>query len=252
MDFKGPHFASWNGLPRLAGVSLWGSPTVADVAGLDLFLRSLELGHSALIDLSLVDTTDSETFEALARLAQKHRERLREHVLQVALVRGAGIVGSIAAGLIEATRAPLPLQIFAALEPAAEWLGVPAGWAQRVRSERDLLAGANPLLAQLRDLFRQLGPRPITSAEVARLLAVSQRTLVRRLSELGTSFHRELIRCRIDTAQKLMRETDAPLGAIALEAGFSTAQRFSIAFRNATGQTPASWREKLPETRPVA
>jgi AraC family transcriptional regulator len=47
---------------------------------------------------------------------------------------------------------------------------------------------------------------------------------------------------RIARARQLMAETTQPLAAIAVDSGFGTQSRLTIAFKRATGFTPAAWR----------
>jgi AraC-like DNA-binding protein len=246
----GRHFTAFPS-PGLSALSMWGVPTVEDVAELERALPSVT-GSNTLVDIMLLDGVAPKTYEALVELTRRYRGLLREQVPKLALVRGASVAGSVAASFLEVARGSFPMQTFTELEPAAAWLGAPAGWTQELLARRSGLAAVPPLLLKLRDIFRQVGVRSAASAEVARRLAVSQRTLVRRLSKLGTSFQRELTRFRIGTAQSLMRDTDSPLCAIALDAGFGSFQHFCTAFRQATGETPGVWRDKSREPLRVA
>jgi AraC family transcriptional regulator len=58
----------------------------------------------------------------------------------------------------------------------------------------------------------------------------------------GFSPHEYLIRRRLQWAQDLMLQTDAPLAQIALECGFADQAHLSRAFRRLTGERPSSWR----------
>lgn len=99
---------------------------------------------------------------------------------------------------------------------------------------------ASSLLADLRAFLEQ---RPTCSIyEVARRFGMSQRTLQRRLQELGTSFQREISAAQMRTAMRLMRETGNPLKWIAIESGFASLQHFSSSFRARVGESPSAWR----------
>ena len=78
--------------------------------------------------------------------------------------------------------------------------------------------------------------------EACNALALSRRTLKRRLHEVGTSFQKVVIATRITIAQKLLRETDASITQIATDVGFATLQAFSSAFRRETGVSPSGFR----------
>lgn len=78
---------------------------------------------------------------------------------------------------------------------------------------------------------------------VAKRLAVSERTLRRRLGEEGTSFseirQRELRR----RAEALLREGRLSPAEIAFCLGFSEISAFNRAFRRWTGRSPGAWRQ---------
>lgn len=61
-------------------------------------------------------------------------------------------------------------------------------------------------------------------------------------TEVGMSPQDHLTHLRIETAKKLLRETDRSVTDIALACGFSTSQYFATAFRRATGFTPRAYR----------
>src|SRR5688572_14486090 len=58
----------------------------------------------------------------------------------------------------------------------------------------------------------------------AKRLAMSPRTLQRRLSEAGTTFRRELALARIRRAQHLLVSSELSMSRVAFEVGFSTSQ----------------------------
>lgn len=89
-------------------------------------------------------------------------------------------------------------------------------------------------------------------ARIARTLGLSVRSLQRRLREHGTSFVREVERARVRHAQKLMTAGALPLSRIALDAGFTSPGRLSIAFRKVEGTTPSAWRRSRQATEPLA
>lgn len=243
----GRGFVYWCAAPGFFGFSLWGRPTEVD---LEVLANALvvELSprvepHCSLVDTTLVESIDPRAFEVLVRYVQQHHAALKRQVKRLSLVRPSGLVGAVVAGFYQVLDSPYPTQAFSDFEPALEWLGVPRGWAPVVRALRSELSGVPPLLTQLRGVLQQLGAgAPV--AQVARRLALSQRTLQRRLTELGTSYVNELTRHRMQVAQRLMLESEAPLTAIAIDSGFSSLQHFSAAFRKSTGKSPSAWRVK--------
>ena len=64
----------------------------------------------------------------------------------------------------------------------------------------------------------------------------------RRLT--GTTPKRYQLRARIAAAQRSLRETEAPIAAIARELGFSNPQYFIRRFQLETGATPGAYRRR--------
>lgn len=126
------------------------------------------------------------------------------------------------------------------------------------RALRELLEQqADSLLTQLpgagdleqavrRAVTEAAGERDLSLAFVAERVHVSPRTLHRRLAALGLGF-REL---RDDTRRRLAEQhlADPGLGIaeVAQLLGYSEQSAFTRAFRNWTGQAPASYRRQLP------
>ena len=81
---------------------------------------------------------------------------------------------------------------------------------------------------------------------VAAELAMSGRTLQRRLREEGTSFRDVLASTRRDLAEALLASGAGSVTEIGHRLGFSETAAFSRAFRRWTGQSPASWRAIPP------
>jgi AraC-like DNA-binding protein len=77
---------------------------------------------------------------------------------------------------------------------------------------------------------------------VAAEFGMSERTLVRRLAELDTSFAQVVDGLRHDLARKYLSETDLSLTHIAFLLGYSNQSAFSSACRRWTGQTPRELR----------
>jgi AraC-like DNA-binding protein len=77
---------------------------------------------------------------------------------------------------------------------------------------------------------------------VADELAISGRTLQRRLRDEGTSFREVLATTRRDLAEALLATGVGSVTEIAHRLGFSETAAFSRAFRRWTGQSPATWR----------
>jgi AraC-like DNA-binding protein len=170
-----------------------------------------------------------------------HHAKLSERVTRLAMVRPSGIEGAVVAGFFRVLDPPYPVAVFEAAPEALEWLGeAPAGLA----AELDRLVGeARGLAPTVGALRAWLAPRRSAGIEEAcAALGLSARTLQRRLREGGTSWQREVQAARIADAERRMLDTDDPLTAIALDAGFASLQHFSGLFRKARGASPSSWR----------
>ncbi len=80
--------------------------------------------------------------------------------------------------------------------------------------------------------------------DVAARLAVSTRTLQRRLREEGTTFQKELDSLREELARNYLSKSDYSSGQIAFLLGYEDPNSFFRAFRAWTGQTPEYVREQ--------
>jgi AraC-like DNA-binding protein len=85
------------------------------------------------------------------------------------------------------------------------------------------------------------GQRPTVEA-VGRALALSARSLQRRLSEVGTSYQRLLDEVRESVACELLGRTGLDSGEIAFLLGFEELNSFNRAFTSWKGTTPLRWR----------
>ena len=81
-----------------------------------------------------------------------------------------------------------------------------------------------------------------SQAEVARALALSPRTLARRLEEAGTSFTGLVDETRRALAEQYLQRTDYSVAEVAYLVGFAEASSFNRAFRRWTGGPPGDAR----------
>lgn len=88
---------------------------------------------------------------------------------------------------------------------------------------------------------------------VAAMAAKIGMGLVRFVREFKVTFestpHQYLQQRRLMRARELLRSTDAPLSAVALETGFASHSHFSTVFRAATGVTPGTYRRTINDAR---
>jgi AraC-like DNA-binding protein len=134
----------------------------------------------------------------------------------------------------------------------AQWLSHPLrGAAPDLRRFfRDQLAamgGERPSAfpARLRGIIRsRLLGGTCASEDAARALAVSRRTLHRRLAANGTTFERELDEVRYDIARQMLEHSSAPMLEITASLSYANSSAFTRAFRRWSGHTPTEWRKQ--------
>lgn len=83
-----------------------------------------------------------------------------------------------------------------------------------------------------------------TVAAAASELAMSPRTLQRRLNEESTTFQEEVVSTRIDEAQRMLDGEPASITEIAYRCGFADSAHFSRSFKSVLGATPSDWRDR--------
>lgn len=107
------------------------------------------------------------------------------------------------------------------------------------------LAGHEGLERRVRiQISQALSEGVPTVARVAQRLAMSPRTLQRRLSQQGHAFQDLVDEARQELAERLLRRTDYALAEVAFLTGFSEQSTFTRAFKRWSGQTPASFRRE--------
>jgi AraC-like DNA-binding protein len=88
--------------------------------------------------------------------------------------------------------------------------------------------------------------RPWEVAELAKKLSMSRAVLARRfVAEVGISPVAYLTQARMQEAARLLRESDAPLPAIAGAVGYTSEFAFNRAFRRELGAPPGSYRKRV-------
>lgn len=112
-------------------------------------------------------------------------------------------------------------------------------------AQRELAAlDASPALVQdILGLLRAHGDRLPTQAELASGLAMSERSLRRRLAELGSGYRQLADLWRAERAAQLLR-SGLRAAEVADRLGFSDASSFSKAFRRWHGVSPEGFRQQ--------
>jgi AraC-like DNA-binding protein len=109
--------------------------------------------------------------------------------------------------------------------------------------ERDRLGGGAMSTRVRHVLVEHLGRSDLALDAVATSLAVSRRTLTRRLAEEHASFSHILDDVRHDFARALLQDRSLSIGDIAFFLQYSEPAAFHRSFRRWTGQTPQAFRE---------
>ncbi|MGI9416120.1 MAG: AraC family transcriptional regulator [Hyphomicrobiales bacterium] len=98
-------------------------------------------------------------------------------------------------------------------------------------------------MTRLERCIVDLLPRGQAKAKiVASELGMSERSLVRRLAEAGTSFSEILGKLRYELALKYLRQPELSLNQTAFLLGYANQSAFSTAFKRMTGRTPREMR----------
>ena len=98
-----------------------------------------------------------------------------------------------------------------------------------------------------RMLVEDLGQTTLTADSVARALALSRRTLTRRLGEEGTSFRAILDDVRAELSRALLQDRSLSIADVAFFLQYSEPAAFHRSFRRWTGQTPQHYRSLKAE-----
>ncbi|WP_067719240.1 AraC family transcriptional regulator [Nocardia yamanashiensis] len=141
------------------------------------------------------------------------------------------------------------------LDIGAQPTGADPHLARMLRHYAELsLASARPELGWL-DKFRAATTAALARNEldldrVARRLAISSRTLQRRLQESGTSWRAEVETAREQYARDLLRDTTLPIRSISARLGYTDPRALRRAFHRWTGTTPDTFRRESLAAEP--
>lgn len=95
---------------------------------------------------------------------------------------------------------------------------------------------------EVRAYVRQWIHENPSEADVARALAMSRRTLQRRLAERQSSFRQLVLDVRVAVAKEWLMRPDASMAEVARAVGIERAASFTRLFRSQVGTTPRAWR----------
>ena len=121
----------------------------------------------------------------------------------------------------------------------------------RISRHRQSAAKAPPpWLGRIIDVLRARFAETVTIAELSQIAGISPAHLVSAFRQhYGQSVGDYVRGLRIDNARQALVNTRAPLGEIALAAGFYDQSHFSRAFKHLTGLTPSQYRTAGRATR---
>jgi LacI family transcriptional regulator len=115
-----------------------------------------------------------------------------------------------------------------------------------VRRSSDLLAVEHQGVARSLRFIWEHSHEPISVKDLVGVAAMSRRGLHQAfLEHLGRTPGEELHRVRIDRAKRLLAQREQKIEAIARDCGYQSANSFCVAFKQATGQAPTRYRDKL-------
>ncbi|HEX3356609.1 MAG TPA: substrate-binding domain-containing protein [Tepidisphaeraceae bacterium] len=118
------------------------------------------------------------------------------------------------------------------------------------RQSTNIIAVDNLHLAEAIRYIREHACDPCTVDQVLHHVPVGRRWLERQFKlKFGRSPHDEIVRIRVDTAKRMLVESDLDLQQIAFRSGFSTMGRFHLAFRKLTNTTPGVFRRTMRSAR---
>ena len=138
----------------------------------------------------------------------------------------------------DANRLAFPTPLWSQRLPRAD----PATHAVAVAACRDMLAQDDQptdVVRTVETMLRDSVRDPLSMAQIAKRLNITERTLRRRLSAGGQQFTTLRDKVRSERARYLVRETAMPIHAIATEVGFTDPREFRRAYIKWTGHAPS-------------
>jgi AraC-like DNA-binding protein len=115
----------------------------------------------------------------------------------------------------------------------------------KVLAERVVPAAAAPVNVRVRRmLLDDFAQATLTPDAVAKSLAMSHRTLSRRLAEEGTTFRQILDHVRAELARVLLDDASLSVADVAFFLQYSEPAAFHRSFKRWTGKTPTEYRDR--------
>jgi AraC-like DNA-binding protein len=217
--------------------AIWGVPDADDLQGLlNLWDSSFDVmpQHAILADLRGLEVVNPRAFVIFADYFRARAPQLRAMVRDSCVLVSASLAGTVAAGFFGIMPAPFPVSTTMELEQARSRLGI---------------APDDHVATSVRRILEEdlLAPQALN---IAKRLGLSERSMQRKLSELGTSFSEQIAAARIERAKTLLEQTGDSITQIAFAVGFSSLEQFSRSFRARIGTTPSAYRDSHARARP--
>lgn len=100
-------------------------------------------------------------------------------------------------------------------------------------------------IAQAIDYIRQNPDRELTRAQVAEAVYLNPEYLSRLFKKkTGISLHDFIVREKMERAKSMLKDTDIPIGLVAMRIGYTNFSYFSQVFRRYIGMTPQEYRSR--------
>ena len=110
---------------------------------------------------------------------------------------------------------------------------------------RGIKIPGNKFVRDVEDLIKDALPTGIPGIQnISDLLAMSNRTLTRRLSDAGVTYRDLIKKTQENIAKDLLRNSELSLGEISFLTGFSEQSAFNRAFKKWTALTPSDYRKQ--------
>jgi LacI family transcriptional regulator len=114
------------------------------------------------------------------------------------------------------------------------------------RRSTDATVVPDPFVAEAIRFIRAYACEDIDVPAIAAHVSVSRRYLEQQFQKaVGRTIHTELLRVRLEHAQRLLGETDWKLQTIAERSGFRQASHLSSVFKEKLGLRPGEYRQRL-------
>lgn len=135
---------------------------------------------------------------------------------------------------------------------APDWLDLPLPTAdarsfrlacQLLEREQATTSGMSSIGLTVERAIRRALPRPPAPAQIAATLNMSERSLRRRLADVGLGYQSLLDDARKSRALELIVNGRMPLTQVATASGFSDLRTFRRAFKRWTGRTPSEMKQ---------